>query len=98
MLSLIASSLLILSISSVTASVGDAADAESILPRLAPCDRTDCAAEPQRCQGVCALLLNEAAVLPLSLASRQYDNMTICPLAMRGAAKQRRGCRSTLVQ
>ena len=95
MLSLIASSLLILSISSVTASVGDAADAESILPRLAPCDRTDCAAEPQRCQGVCALLLNEAAVLPLSLASRQYDNL---PTGNAGGSQATPRVRSTLVQ
>ena len=95
MLSLIASSLLILSISSVNGVRRRRCGCRVILPRLAPCDRTDCAAEPQRCQGVCALLLNEAAVLPLSLASRQYDNL---PTGNAGGSQATPRVRSTLVQ
>lgn len=73
LLSLIAGSLLLLSISSITASAGDTKSAESIVPRLVPRERTDCAEEPQRCQGARALLLNEVGVSPLSLASQRND-------------------------
>ena len=57
--------------------------------------RTDCAAEPQRCHGVCALLLNEAAVLPLSLASRPNDKPRT---GTAGGSQATPRVRSTLVQ